>query len=155
MQANHHPFRDHLSAPDADRNRPEADRFKPMQVRNMFSSRTGKIACLPEEIRDELNDRMINGIKGPELLPWLNSQPEVRDVLTRCFGGRDINHQNLSAWRRGGFRDWLFRREMQIVSFHAYAARSAAAAGQPYQLHPPTPADDLSRDSRPDQGELL
>jgi hypothetical protein len=105
-----------------------------MQVKNMFSSRTGKIACLPEEIRDEVNYRLIDGIKGPELLPWLNSQPEVRDVLTRHFGGRDINHQNLSAWRRGGFRDWLFRREIRLASFEAHAARSAAAAVQPYQL---------------------
>jgi hypothetical protein len=100
----------------------------------MFSSRTGKIACLPEEIRDDLNEHMINGKKGPELLPWLNSLPEVRDVLTRHFSGRDINHQNLSAWRRGGFRDCLFRREMHLASFHAYAARSAAAAGQQSQL---------------------
>jgi hypothetical protein len=94
----------------------------------MFSSRTGKIACLPEEIRDELNYRMADGVKGPELLPWLNSLPEARDVLVRHFGGRD-----LSAWRRGGFRDWLFRREIRLASFEAHAARSAAASQQ-YQL---------------------
>jgi hypothetical protein len=99
-----------------------------MQVKNMFSSRTGKIACLPEEIRDELNFRMADGIKGPELLPWLNSLPEARDVLARRFGGRDINHQHLSAWRRGGFRDWMFRREIRLASFEAHAARSAAAS---------------------------
>ena len=88
----------------------------------MFSSRRGKIACLPEDVRDELNFHLANGVRGPELLPWLNSLPQVRNVLTRLFGGRNINHQNLSAWRRGGFRDWMFSRKI----LEAHAARSAA-----------------------------
>jgi hypothetical protein len=98
-----------------------------MQGKNLFLSRNGKIACLPEEVRDELNFRLADGIKGPELLPWLNSLPEIRGVLARLFGGRDMNHQNLSAWRRGGFRDWMFLREIRLASFEAHAARSAAA----------------------------
>ena len=84
-------------------------------------SRNGKIAALPEDVRLELNDRLINGAKGPELLPWLNSLPEVRDVLDRHFAGRNINHQNLTAWRGGGYRDWMFRRELLMTSLEAQA----------------------------------
>lgn len=84
-------------------------------------SRNGKIAALPEHVRLELNNRLVNGAKGPELLPWLNGLPAVRDVLDRHFAGRDINHQNLTAWRAGGYRDWMFRRELLMASLEAQA----------------------------------
>jgi hypothetical protein len=97
-------------------------------IPNNIKSRTGKIASLPEIVREELNFRLIDGAKGPELLPWLNSLPSVRDVLERQFGGRDINHQNLSAWRAGGFRDWMFRREILMATLEAKARSAAASA---------------------------
>jgi hypothetical protein len=81
-----------------------------------MKARNGKIARLPEEIRRELNRRILNGQEGREILPWLNNQPTVRDILDRKFGGCNINRQNLSAWRTGGFRDWDLRREIIITS---------------------------------------
>lgn len=69
-------------------------------------ARHGKIARLPELIREELNRRLRSGTLGPQLLPWLNAQPEVRGVLEEFFQNKDINAQNLSDWRTGGFVEW-------------------------------------------------
>jgi hypothetical protein len=74
-------------------------------------SRTGKIAKLPREIRDELNHRLERGVSGRELVEWLNALPEVQDALTRSFEGRPLNEQNISEWRRGGFAEWQTKRE--------------------------------------------
>jgi hypothetical protein len=69
-------------------------------------ARIGKIARLPETVREQLNKRLRNGELGPQLLPWLNSLPEVQAVLTEFFGRGEISPQNLSDWRNGGYRDW-------------------------------------------------
>ncbi len=73
--------------------------------------RTGKIARLPREIRDELNRRLQDAEPGDTLLPWLNALPEVQTVLARQFGGVAISKQNLSEWRGGGFVEWQARQE--------------------------------------------
>jgi len=70
------------------------------------SSRVGKIARLPEAIREEINGRLQDGQTAREILGWLNSCAKVKSALAREFGGRPVNAVNLSAWRRGGFRDW-------------------------------------------------
>jgi hypothetical protein len=74
-------------------------------------ARTGKIARLPAAIRHELNRRLHNGALGRELVPWLNTLPEVQSVLAHRFASRPITEDNISAWRRGGFRDWLLDEE--------------------------------------------
>ena len=82
----------------------------------MNKTRTGKIARLPKTIRNELDQRLDNGQRGPELLAWLNAQPEVRQILKEQFGDRPITPQNLSEWRQGGHQDWLHRREAGEVA---------------------------------------
>ena len=77
-----------------------------------FMNRTGKIARLPREIREELNRRLADGESGITLLPWLNELPAVAECLAEQFAGDPINKQNLSAWRTGGFAEWEARREM-------------------------------------------
>lgn len=72
-----------------------------------MTTRNGKIARLPVEVREQLNRRLENGWRGPRLLKWLNDLPEVREVLRREFHGRAISAQNLSQWREGGYPDWL------------------------------------------------
>ena len=62
-------------------------------------TRTGKIARLPQDVRDELNQRLENGEPGAELLAWLNSLPDTKRMLAARFGGHEINHPNLTAWR--------------------------------------------------------
>jgi hypothetical protein len=74
-------------------------------------TRIGKIARLPRETRNELNRRINDGESGRRLLEWLNALPEVRSILDRDFDARDINDQNLSDWKQGGYRDWLAQQE--------------------------------------------
>ena len=69
-------------------------------------TRNGKIARLPREIRDELNQRLDDGRKGKDLVEWLNSLANVKKVLSSGFGGRPINEQNVSQWKLGGFLEW-------------------------------------------------
>ena len=73
--------------------------------------RTGKIARLPREIRDQLNQRLNDGQPGRRLVTWLNSLPEVQQVLAADFDGRPLNEQNLSDWKAGGYLDWQTRLE--------------------------------------------
>jgi hypothetical protein len=77
-------------------------------------ARTGKIARLPGEIRDTLNRRLHNGDLGRELVPWLNALPEVKHVLAARFAARPITEDNLSAWRRGGFQEWLLQEQRRV-----------------------------------------
>lgn len=84
----------------------------------------GKIGRLPANIQHEVNLRLLNGWGGPELLTWLNSLPAVRDVLNRKFEGREINHQNLTAWRQGGYREWKFRRDLFMAAIDHSAEKT-------------------------------
>lgn len=77
----------------------------------MQTTRTGKIARIPLAIREQLNNRLLDGDQGRKLVTWLNSLPEVREVLDREFAGKPVRPQNLSEWRKGGYRDWLHLRE--------------------------------------------
>ena len=80
-----------------------------------FRIRKGKIAGLPEEIREALNERLENGEEGKALLNWLNGLPEVKHYLAAEFEGAPILEQNLSAWRKGGYADWLERNALVEV----------------------------------------
>jgi hypothetical protein len=74
--------------------------------------RTGKIARLTHDIRDELNQRMEDGEDGATLLKWLNDLPDVQKILEANFDGAPINKQNLSDWRQGGFREWQLQEDL-------------------------------------------
>jgi hypothetical protein len=75
-------------------------------------TRNGKIARLPAPLRNELNRCMERGLPGRQLAEWLNSLPEVHEVLHAFFEGRAISEQNLSEWRQGGFVEWQTRNEL-------------------------------------------
>jgi hypothetical protein len=81
------------------------------------SQRRGKIARLPGNIREELNIRLDDGQEADEILTWLNALPEVREILANQFEGSPISPQNLSAWRHGGFQEWLFQTRFIESSF--------------------------------------
>lgn len=74
-------------------------------------TRTGKIARLPRDIRDQLNRRLEDGEAGVRLVEWLNSLPATQRVLATDFNGRAISEQNLTEWKQGGYQDWLARQE--------------------------------------------
>lgn len=65
-----------------------------------------KIGRLPFAIRNELNERIRDGVGGPEILAWLNAAKETRKILRELKSG-EINAQNLTDWRSSGYRDWL------------------------------------------------
>ena len=92
-------------------------------------TRIGKIARLPRELRDQLNQRLLDGQPGQKLLAWLNALPEVQRVLAAEFDGSAINAPNLSHWKAGGYEDWLTRREtLEQARELAADARELSAA---------------------------
>src|ERR1700728_3185902 len=92
-------------------------------------TRTGKIVRLPREIRDQLNQRLNDGQPGRRLVTWLNSLPEVQQVLAADFAGRPLTEQNLSEWKAGGYLDWQARLETLDQSRELAAdSRELAAA---------------------------
>ncbi|MGP8201409.1 MAG: tetratricopeptide repeat protein [Limisphaerales bacterium] len=102
-------------------------------------SRIGKIARLPEQIREQLNCRLQDGESGPSILAWLNSMDEVKAVLAQQFGGREITASNLSDWRRGGYRDW----ETQQITLDE-ARRVMSEGGQLAKTGNKAMADNLA-----------
>jgi hypothetical protein len=72
-------------------------------------TRNGKIARLPEQIREQINCRLQNGENGRQIIAWLNSDEGVKALLAQGFDGHEINDTNLSQWKKGGFRDWQAR----------------------------------------------
>jgi len=80
------------------------------------TTRVGKIGHLPLEVREHLNRRLQAGETGRKLIAWLNALPEVRAVLAAEFGGRPINEPNFTAWRQGGYRQWLMEQEARAVA---------------------------------------
>ena len=91
-------------------------------------TRTGKIARLPREIREQLNRRLEDGQPGTKLVIWLNALPEAQALLAGEFAGRAISEQNLSEWKQGGYRDWLARQEV-LAQVRELAADAEELAG--------------------------
>src|ERR1035441_67884 len=77
----------------------------------MNLTHNGKIGRLPKAVQEQLNRRLEDGEKGGSLAAWLNALPEVQAVLAAEFEGKAIREQNLSEWRRGGYKKWLWRQE--------------------------------------------
>jgi ribonuclease D len=97
----------------------------------MSTARQGKIARLPANIREEINLRLLNGEKGAKILIWLNGMAEVKSVLEEDFEGLHVNDDNLSAWRTGGYADWLKKRERldQVREMSEWSIKLAKAGG--------------------------
>jgi len=96
-----------------------------------MAQRVGKIARLPVKIREELNQRLLDGQTAAKILPWLNALPEVKRALGEDFEGLAVNDENLSAWRSGGYADWLKQRESiaRTRELARYAAEQSRAGG--------------------------
>jgi hypothetical protein len=71
----------------------------------------GKFACLPGDIREEINLRLYNGKRGRQILAWLNELPAVKEILTVQFDGKPLNKQNLSHWRQTGYERWFHQKQ--------------------------------------------
>ena len=100
----------------------------------MNTTRTGKIARLPKAVRDELNQRLVNGEPGTELVAWLNSLPEVQHVIAEQFRRKPVRAQNVSEWKQGGYQDWLNKQEAMEAVRHlpAGAKQLQGPNGEPF-----------------------
>jgi hypothetical protein len=85
------------------------------ESKEKYMARRGKIARLPSEIREQLNQRMANGDSAQSMAEWLNALPDVRKVLDEFFQGEPVNDGNLTLWRQGGFRDWEAHEETRLL----------------------------------------
>lgn len=93
-------------------------------------TRNGKIARLPQTIREQINRRLQNGEEGKKIAEWLNTLPDVRAVMDVEFDGQPISDVNLSNWKLGGYRDWEAQQEAleAVRRFGADAAELTQAA---------------------------
>ena len=89
----------------------------------------GKIACLPHDLRQQLNQRLRDGQRSPQILPWLNELPAVKEILSAQFGGKPVNRQNLANWRHSGYQEWLQEQSQidQVTRLADYASRLSQA----------------------------
>ena len=87
-------------------------------------TRTGKIARLPQTIREELNRRLADGEAGIKLVAWLNTLQKVKRVVAQDFCGREVTKGNLHEWKQGGFVEWQMQREALVC------AQSLASKGR-------------------------
>jgi hypothetical protein len=98
----------------------------------MNLTHNGKIGRLPKTVQEQLNCRLQNGEKGRGLAVWLNSLPEVQAVLAAEFDGKAIREQNLSEWRKGGYKKWLWRQEaLEMTREMAAETGELQSAGTP------------------------
>ena len=94
---------------------------------------TGKIARLPGDLREQINQRLFDGQSDPEILPWLNELPIVKETLAARFKGQPITKQNMTNWRQGGYKRWLDEKQNVVSTedLSHYAKRlTRAGAGR-------------------------
>lgn len=69
-------------------------------------ARKGKIARLPDAIREMINERIRDGIPFEVIAGEINARPEVTEALQPHFKNPTIMVGNLSEWKLGGFQEW-------------------------------------------------
>jgi hypothetical protein len=69
-------------------------------------TRKGKIARMPDKIRQEINQRLLNGEEGKSIIQWMNELPEVKQILGEHFDGEPVSGSNLTEWKQGGYLEW-------------------------------------------------
>lgn len=78
----------------------------------MNHRRIGKIARLPANIREEVNEMLYDGLEYNRIIDWLNEQ-----------GHPGIAPKNLTNWKEGGYEDWLIHcqrlAELEVKSNYA------------------------------------
>lgn len=92
-------------------------------------ARYGKIARCPHHIREELNRRIDNNEPGARLVAWLNTLPEVKQVLDSDFERREISEQNLTEWKEHGYRRWQAQ-QRALATNHEVTANASELSAQ-------------------------
>lgn len=82
-------------------------------------------------VREEVCQRIHDGQTASKIIAWLHTRDDVLKVLDEYFGEEPVSPQNISEWRKGGYRDWLKRRRRvtDLKALSTYAVKIADAAG--------------------------
>src|SRR5579863_302219 len=83
---------------------------------DLSPTRVGKIARLPFNLRFCVNVALLEGIKVRDLAEWVNELPEVKAILKEEWNGRPITEQNVSVWKKGGYKDWLANQRLAAAA---------------------------------------
>jgi len=67
-------------------------KFNPNHKTNM-TTRNGKIARLPFNIREDLNNRLLENVPVKDILVFLNTDSTVKYCMDMLFQGRQITEQ--------------------------------------------------------------
>ncbi len=72
----------------------------------------GKVARLPKELRDKVNQMIEDGFTYPAIIKSLG------------VAGKDLNVVNLSRWKDGGHQDWLLEQQWLADTRHRQESAS-------------------------------
>ena len=73
--------------------------------------RIAKIARLPQRLREQVNQRLLDSEPARSIADWLNALPEVQAMLKSEFAGRPVSELNIYHWRDGGLKQSLAEQE--------------------------------------------
>jgi hypothetical protein len=91
---------------------------------NTGPPRNGKIAQLPVELRDLVNQMLAEGATSAVIIEKLAEH------------GVSLNHQNVSNWRHGGYQDWVARQEwLADIDSERESAAALLAKGDETSFH--------------------
>jgi hypothetical protein len=89
--------------------------------------RTGKVACLPKDLRDLVNHMLDDGAQYTSIIRELEKHRQRWPD-----GVSDFTENNLSGWHNGGYQDWLKAQErLDDREFKLELARQQAQHGDP------------------------
>jgi hypothetical protein len=93
------------SPPGVDQSKPAADAAKPNPL--LFPPnkrpRTGKVAKLPDELRNSVSQQLYDEVPFAQIIRRLDEQ-----------GHPGFNTNNINSWKIGGYRDWLCLEEHRL-----------------------------------------
>jgi hypothetical protein len=95
-----------------------ADPASPLDPLKSGHPRNGKIAQMPREQRDALNRMLSNGAPYDSIIDHFHSL------------GTELNRQNISNWKAGGYEDWLAQQAwLAEINHESESASDLANAG--------------------------
>jgi len=92
------------------------DAFKEWDMNGNVRARVGKIARLPEKIREGLNRRLLDGSRGRDMPIRLNALPEVISVGRASRLSLTISARKVEEWRQAGCLSYVFGSQLMEAS---------------------------------------
>lgn len=91
----------------------------------------GKVGSLPPDLRERICREIFEEVPYAKILAWVNVHPDALRVFDSDFHEEPLLVQNLSSWKKGGYRKWLREQDRIKETRRAaeWAGEIAAAAG--------------------------